>query len=254
VDINETTTLTIPSHGAAVVHIGVPTINAADLTFNVVPYLGATERLLKDSTGATVTYTGSTGARTFIVPELSGVYSFTIILTASQTGAARALQVACIGRSPLARLTVTSPTIEAAVIPAATAGEITITDASQTETTAWQVLSIAPATGAPLSHVRVYLDLDKLTTGYGTVETTATIQFAIARKVDGTNWRVGTFNTAVSGTNAATAGFELQEISVGEIGVTQAVRIYAKMSADATGNITIPYVVSYMGTAAPTIS
>jgi hypothetical protein len=254
VDINETATLTIPSHGAAVVHIGVPTIDAANLTFNVVPYLGATARLLRDSAGNVVTYTASTGARSFLVEELSGVYSFTIILTAAQTSAARALEVACIGRAPIARLTFDSPTVESLAATSAATGTATITDASQTETTAWSLLSITPIAGAPLSNVRVVLDLAKAVTGFGVVETTASIQFAVARKVDGTNWRVGTFSTAVTGSNAALAGFQTAEIDVGPVHVTEGVRIYAKMSADATADIEIPYVVYYQGTTLPTIA
>ena len=255
VDINETETLSIPCHGAAVVHINVPTIDAANLTFNVVPYPGATARLLKDSAGATVTYTGSTGARSFTIPELAGVHTFTILLTAAQTSAARELQVACVGQAPIAHLTVDSPSLEDRTTTAVATGTTGIDDSVQTETTAWPILTIAPATGAPLSHVKVVLDLNKATDGYGAVETTATIQFAIARMVDGTNWRIGTFNTAVSGTNAAAnTGYSLQELDIGPVGVTEQVRVYAKMSADATLDMVLPYNVYYMGITAPTIT
>ena len=99
VDINETASLTIPCGGRSVVRIGVPTITSGTLTFNVVPYPGATARLLKDEAGTTVTVAASTGGFTVDIPELTGAYSFTIICGAAQ-GAAREFEVQCIGDGP----------------------------------------------------------------------------------------------------------------------------------------------------------
>lgn len=100
VDINETATLAIPNEGRAVVRIGVPTITSGTLTFTVVPYIGATARTLKDSSGNTVTVASSTGGFVVNIPELSGCYSFTIVCGASQ-GAARSFDVQMVGLDPV---------------------------------------------------------------------------------------------------------------------------------------------------------
>lgn len=131
-------------------------------------------------------------------------------------------------------------------------GTTDIDDSAQTENTAWFVLlTIAPAAGAPIRDCRVFLDMHKATTGYGAVETSATIQFRVARKVDGTNWRGGTPTSAISGTNYAS---RLQEIEIGNVDPTEGCRIEALMSADATGDMEIPYVGYYEGPVAPTVT
>lgn len=131
-------------------------------------------------------------------------------------------------------------------------GTTDIDDSVQAENTGWFVLlTIAPAAGGPIRDCKVYLDMAKATTGYGAVESTATIQFRVARKVDGTNWRGGTPTTAVSGTNYAG---RLQEIDIGNVDPTEACRIEALMSADATSDMEIPYVGYYEGPIAPTVT
>jgi len=136
--------------------------------------------------------------------------------------------------------------------PKTIVGETDIDDSAQTETTAWPILTIAPAAGAPLRDVEVIIDLAKVTTGYATVESTATIQLAVARKIDGTNWRREAYvEGALSGTLAAGRS---QKLVVGSIGVDEQVRIYAVMSADATGDMQLPYIINYCGLAAPTVT
>ena len=131
-------------------------------------------------------------------------------------------------------------------------GTTDIDDSVQTETTAWPILTIAPAAGAPMADVEVIFDLAKATTGYGAVESSATIQFAVARKIDGTNWRREAYQeAALSGTLAA---LRAAKITVGSIGVTEQVRIYAVMSADATSDMELPYIIQYKGIAAPTVT
>lgn len=98
-DINETATLAIPCGGRSVVRIGVPTIDSSTLTFTVVPYPGATSRILKDTSGNTVTVSASVGGFSVVIPELSGVYTFTIV-TAAQTSSAVQFQVQCVGQHP----------------------------------------------------------------------------------------------------------------------------------------------------------
>ena len=136
--------------------------------------------------------------------------------------------------------------------PRVATGTTDIDDSAQTETTAFAVLTIAPATGAPLSDVRVVLDLAKATTGFAAVESTVTVQFAVERKVDGTNWRRAAYNeAALSGTNAAGRS---QEIVVGDVGVTEGARIVALFSADVTADMEIPWAASYKARSAATFT
>lgn len=131
-------------------------------------------------------------------------------------------------------------------------GTTDIDDSAQTETTPFVILTIAPAVGAPLQDVEVILDLAKATTGFAAVESTVTVQFAIARKVDGTNWRRAAYvEAALSGTLAAGRSMRL---SIGNVGVTEQAAVFAVFSADVTADMEIPYVVYYRGAAAPTVT
>ena len=131
-------------------------------------------------------------------------------------------------------------------------GTTDIDDSAQTETTPFVLLTIAPQVNAPLLSCEVWLDLAKATTGFATVENTATITFAIARKIDGTNWRRQVIQeAALSGTLAAA---RMQRIDLGLVSVTEGARIEATMSADATGDMEIPYAIAYRGVSAPTVT
>lgn len=131
-------------------------------------------------------------------------------------------------------------------------GTTDIDDSVQTETTAFSILEIAPATDSPLLECEVWLDLAKATTGIAAVETSITVQFFVARKVDGTNWRREAANeAALSGTNAAT---RMQKIKLDHVSVTHGARIYAVFSSDVTSDMEIPYVVAYRGDRAPTVT
>lgn len=136
--------------------------------------------------------------------------------------------------------------------PKTITGTTDIDDSVQTESTPYAILTIAPAVGAPLADVEVVFDLAKATTGYAAVESTATIQFGIARKIDGTNWRREAYvEAALSGTNAANRAMRL---NLGSVGVTQAAQIFIVMSADATSDMELPYIINYKGLAAPTVT
>lgn len=138
------------------------------------------------------------------------------------------------------------------VEPVFVSGTTDIDDSVQTETTPYNILTIAPAAGSPLTDVEVWIDLAKATTGFAAVESTATIQLAVARKVDGTNWRREAYNeAALSGTNAAG---RCQKLTVGNVGVNEQVAIFAVFSADVTADMELPYVVGYKGLNAPTIT
>lgn len=138
-----------------------------------------------------------------------------------------------------------------AALPSLT-GTTDIDDSVQDESAAWFVLlTIAPT--HPVRGCRVIFDMAKATTGFAAVESTATIQLRVARKVDGTNWRGNQFSetTALSGTNAAAQSIE---IDVGVVNATEGARIEALMSADATADMELPYVVYYEGSVAPTVT
>jgi hypothetical protein len=140
------------------------------------------------------------------------------------------------------------------LLPSTITGSTGIDDSVQTETTTWQILEIAPATGAPLTDVKVIFDLNKATDGFGVVETSATIAFQVARKVDGTNWRGGPVSATTSGTVAAVSPGKSFEVTVGDVDVASGCRIYATMSADATADMVLPYIVQYKGLTAPTVT
>lgn len=136
--------------------------------------------------------------------------------------------------------------------PKTITGTATVTDASQTESTAFAIVTIAPAVGAPMADVEIVFDLAKASTGFAAVETSVTVQLAISRKIDGTNWRREAYvEAALSGTNAALRAMRLHADA---IGVTEQLRIEAVFSTDVTSNLIIPYIINYKGLAAPTVS
>ena len=136
--------------------------------------------------------------------------------------------------------------------PGVITGVTDIDDSVQTETTPYAILTIAPAVGAPLSDCEVILDLAKATTGFAAVESSVTVQFAVARKIDGTNWRREAYQeAALSGTNAASRA---ARIYVGTVGVTEQAAIFAVFSADVTADMEIPFAVHYKASAAPTVT
>lgn len=127
-------------------------------------------------------------------------------------------------------------------------------DVSEADYTAFQVLvTIVPATGAPLADAEIVFDLAKASTGFGPGHTTETIQFAVARKVDGTNWRTDAeqVTTAITGTNAALASVHLP---IGSVGVTEQVRVMVILSAENAVDVEIPFALAYNAAAAPTVT
>lgn len=131
-------------------------------------------------------------------------------------------------------------------------GTTDIDDSIQTETTPWVILTIAADAYNSMEDVEVQIDLAKATTGYAAVESTATIQLAVARAVDGTNYRREAYvEAALSGTLAAN---RMQKLNVGKIAAGESVRVYAVMSADATSDMELPYKIIYRGLVAPTVT
>lgn len=93
----------IPCGGRAVVRINVPTLDTCTIHFKAVPYPGATKRVVHKLDNTRFDISSGTGAASFVVPYLSGCYSFSIVTSANQT-AARSIQVQCVGSSPSASL------------------------------------------------------------------------------------------------------------------------------------------------------
>ncbi len=140
--------------------------------------------------------------------------------------------------------------------PTAVTGTADI-DIDQADYTAYQnLVTIAPAAGAPLADVEIIFDLAKAATGFAAGHAAQTIQFAVARKVDGAAYRIeqgfGDYESvAISGTNAAGRATHLR---IGSIGVTEACQIHVKLSAENAVDVELPYVLYYKGIAAPTVT
>ena len=131
-------------------------------------------------------------------------------------------------------------------------GSTDIDDSVQTESTPYAILTIAADAYNGVEDVEVQIDLAKATTGFAAVESSATIQIAVARKVDGTNYRREAYvEAALSGTNAAA---RMQKIPVGKVAAGETVAIYIVLSADATSDMQLPYKVIYRGNVAPTVT
>ena len=120
-------------------------------------------------------------------------------------------------------------------------------DVSAADYTSYQALiTIAPAGNTAMYDVRLILDLDKVTTGWATAATTQTLQLAVARKVDGTNWRKDkiTETTAIAGNNADAFS---KEFDIGVVGDSEQVRIEVILSAEPAGDTEMPYLLYYRG-------
>ncbi len=113
------------------------------------------------------------------------------------------------------------------------------------------LLTIAPET--EVQDCWVTFDLAKTTTGFAAGHAAQTIQFRVARKVDGTNWRtdIQSVTTATSGTNAAGAA---ATINVGPIGVTEQARVDVVLSAENGNDVELPYVAYVKAQTAPTFT
>lgn len=123
-------------------------------------------------------------------------------------------------------------------------------DISAADYTNWQVLlTIEPGGTAPIDDVEILLDLAKATTGFAAQHAAQTIQFALERKVDGTNWRrvQQSETAAISGTNAAGVAAQLRAENVGP---AEDLRVVVKLSAENAVDVELPYCVYYRGEAA----
>lgn len=125
--------------------------------------------------------------------------------------------------------------------------------------TAWtNLLEINPTADQALWDVVIVLDLDKATTGFAdsTGYDTETISFAIARKVDGSNWRTCQ-NLATTAIAADNADDRCVELVVGPVSPDEDLRVMVKLSAEVTGgssDVGIPYVIYYRSGARATVT
>ena len=151
-------------------------------------------------------------------------------------------------------------------VPSTSTGttDVDVSAADYTTVGGIAILTITPATGAPLTDVVVDLDLLKATTGLLVVNTTETVQLQVQSKIDGTNWRTIWHWPTAAGTGIAVpdAAQDLDalddspglRIHIGNVGVTQEVRITLQLSAETGGDAEIPYAVHYKGISAPTVT
>ncbi len=217
-----------------------------------------TQQVIGNKTDAAVTTVGVVAS---IIAYIKGLLGLHVVPTADASTNAFMRDVVGIKTDAKVNAIGTTKSIVAYVkgilgycVPVVVTGETDIDDSIQAENTAYYpILTIAPAAGAPLRNVKVIIDLAKVTTGFAAVESAATINLRVARKVDGTNWRGDTavLAAALSGTLAAG---RCVEINVGAVGVTEQARIEIIMSADATSDMELPYNVIYEGMTAPTIT
>jgi hypothetical protein len=137
-------------------------------------------------------------------------------------------------------------------------GETDVDDSAQTETTASLILTVTAPAASGIQDAEVWFDLHKDTTGHGTIESTATIEFRAARAVDGTNYRTGidadSDTVALTGTLAGADQGQAAVVRIGDIPAGETVKVFVDMSADATADIEIPYAVFYKSRVEATIT
>lgn len=138
--------------------------------------------------------------------------------------------------------------------PRTATGEADIDDDAADYTTFQNLLTITPAAAAPIEDLTVHLDLAKATTGFVAVYTTSrTIQFAVARKIDGTNWRRD-IDSATTARAEDLSGLQGVDIAIGTVGINEEVRIEVVVSAEEGTDVEIPFSAEYKSPAAATFT
>lgn len=122
-------------------------------------------------------------------------------------------------------------------------------DTSAADYTGWTALvTITPPPTVGMADVRIVIDLDEATDGFADSSgwDTETLQLSVARKVDGTNYRTChnliTPSTAIAADDADGLSIELD---AGTIGPNELLQLRVKVSAEAAGDVELPYVVYY---------
>jgi len=133
-------------------------------------------------------------------------------------------------------------------------GTASINSATATYTSWQPIITITPQTGQAMQDVRVVVDLDAATTGVASTLTSQTLQFTIARKVDGTNLRFSNnlATATLSGTNSSKLSIELP---IGLVGPTETVALAVKASSmTGVAVMTLPSVVYYRSQSRATVT
>lgn len=120
-------------------------------------------------------------------------------------------------------------------------------DVSEADYTSFQALiTITPNATSPMEDVEIYFDLAKATTGFVAGHTTETIQFAVARKIDGTNWRRD-IDSSTTARAANVSGLQGQRVYIGHIGPDEEARVEVVLSAENAVDVELPYALYYRG-------
>jgi len=133
------------------------------------------------------------------------------------------------------------------------AGTADIDTSEADYTSAQTLLTIAPATGKPLTDCWLHLDFNKATTGAHAVGTAGdTLDVAVYMKVDGTNLRQAQAFTQVTISDTPSDAASGQRVHIGPIGATETCIIKVTVDTE-RGDVEIPYRILYRG-ATPTIT
>lgn len=130
-------------------------------------------------------------------------------------------------------------------------GEADIDVSAADYTSSQALLTITPNDNHAMHDVKVFLDLDKTTTGLDDVDV-ALAGFGIARKVDGTNWRLDIASVKTSTYDYTPAGGMLS-LDLGTILPTEDARIEVVLDAE-VADVEIPYSVYYRSGATATFT
>lgn len=116
------------------------------------------------------------------------------------------------------------------------------------------LLTMEPNDSQVMHDVLVVFDLDKATTGFSDVVSNGiTMEFAVARKVDGTNYRtdIAQVSTAINPANTDGSSFTLD---LGTVTPTEDARIMVRVGSEQDGDFELPYAVTYRSGASATFT
>ncbi len=139
------------------------------------------------------------------------------------------------------------------LVPRSATGTAVLDESKADWTSAQDLITIAPQTGAALRDAYLDIDLGKASTGFAALYAAQTLTLQVWRKTDQATWHGEAPQTAISGTNAAS---RIIRIPLGMVDVTSAVKVTAKLSAENGGSViaSMPYELSYLATLAPTVT
>lgn len=133
---------------------------------------------------------------------------------------------------------------------------VTDVDVSAADYTAYVLLlTIAnPSSRNFIDDCYVCFDLDTAGTGFGAAGAAETIQLAVARKIDGTNYRIGC-NTGGGDDESPTMSCTIASaqrgmgMRVGPIGPNEDAQIWVRLNPETAGDFALPYFVYSRGPA-----